>query len=348
MADMHESSRPLASFLLLTYNQRNYVEAALAGALEQDFSPLEILISDDGSTDGTYEYLEKAVTTYRGPHQICLLPRERNRGWTANVNRTFARAAGRLLLIAAGDDVSLPERTGHMVRQWQALGEGSIALFSSYFVTDARGAVVGRKDYLDGPHPSSVPRRVAGGVAVEGATAAYDRTVFDHFGPIRYRAVNEDVVLQFRASLLGGVSTVAHPLVRYRKWHGGLSSIEISATSASLESANERKRLSRVLRCLLNFRRDARLVCDISPSREAELQPIRALIDQRIRSVILRRSLLSAGLTERLCRFAQLSRIDAPASLRARDLLYALHPGATFQARLFYRRLRAATQGETR
>jgi len=43
------------SFLILTYNQVDFVENALSGAFSQTYSPLEIVISDDASTDGTRE-----------------------------------------------------------------------------------------------------------------------------------------------------------------------------------------------------------------------------------------------------------------------------------------------------
>jgi glycosyltransferase involved in cell wall biosynthesis len=43
------SNRPLVSFVLLTYNQEKYVADALRAALNQTYSPLEIIISDDCS-----------------------------------------------------------------------------------------------------------------------------------------------------------------------------------------------------------------------------------------------------------------------------------------------------------
>ena len=52
-------NKPLISFLLLTYNQENYIQDAINGALAQTYSPLEIIISDDCSTDGTYKKIEE-------------------------------------------------------------------------------------------------------------------------------------------------------------------------------------------------------------------------------------------------------------------------------------------------
>ena len=49
------NERPLVSFCIVTYNQEKYIRAAIEGALKQTYSPMEIIISDDCSTDGTYK-----------------------------------------------------------------------------------------------------------------------------------------------------------------------------------------------------------------------------------------------------------------------------------------------------
>ncbi len=47
-------SSPLVSMLLIAYQQADIIGAAIAGALAQTYSPLEIVISDDASGDGTW------------------------------------------------------------------------------------------------------------------------------------------------------------------------------------------------------------------------------------------------------------------------------------------------------
>ena len=47
--------RPLVSFCLKSYNQKRYLKNALQGAFAQTYRPLEIVISDDGSKDGSKE-----------------------------------------------------------------------------------------------------------------------------------------------------------------------------------------------------------------------------------------------------------------------------------------------------
>jgi glycosyltransferase involved in cell wall biosynthesis len=47
-------NKPLISFLLLSYNQEEYINDAVDGAFSQTYSTLEIIISDDCSNDNTY------------------------------------------------------------------------------------------------------------------------------------------------------------------------------------------------------------------------------------------------------------------------------------------------------
>ncbi|HUF60663.1 MAG TPA: glycosyltransferase, partial [Verrucomicrobiales bacterium] len=53
------TERPLVSFLLLAYNQEQYIHEAVEGAFSQTYSPLEIILSDDCSTDRTFEIMRE-------------------------------------------------------------------------------------------------------------------------------------------------------------------------------------------------------------------------------------------------------------------------------------------------
>ena len=73
-------SRPLVTLALMAYNQEQMIEGAVGGALAQTYSPLEILISDDCSTDRAFECAAAAVDDYEGPHQLRLNRNPHNLG----------------------------------------------------------------------------------------------------------------------------------------------------------------------------------------------------------------------------------------------------------------------------
>ena len=65
--------RPLICFGLLAYNQEPFIREAVEGALAQTYAPLEIILSDDCSTDRTFEIMQETVAAYRGPHKVVLM-----------------------------------------------------------------------------------------------------------------------------------------------------------------------------------------------------------------------------------------------------------------------------------
>lgn len=55
---MQNSTQPLVTVILLTYNQENLVAMAVESLLAQTYSPLEIILSDDASTDNTFAVMQ--------------------------------------------------------------------------------------------------------------------------------------------------------------------------------------------------------------------------------------------------------------------------------------------------
>lgn len=110
---------PRLSMLLIAYNQADTIRQAIVAALAKTYSPLEILISDDTSSEQTFAVMPQSVAGYRGPHKIKLLRNKKNLGIGAHLSHVAALAEGELLLVAAGDDVSLPERCTRMAQIWE-------------------------------------------------------------------------------------------------------------------------------------------------------------------------------------------------------------------------------------
>ena len=215
-------ARPLASLLLIAFNQQQTIAEAIAGAVAQTWTPLEILISDDASTDDTFGAMQAAVAGYRGPHRIVLNRNPANLGIGAHLSQLVAMSRGELLFVAAGDDVSLPQRCERVVESWLASGRRLDLIASALVDTDAGGT-----DHATiTPSDLGAYRNAADLVArpphLVGAAQAWTRRVFNRFGPLPSGVVAEDLIMVFRAVVSGGGMTLAEPLVRYRR--GGLSS----------------------------------------------------------------------------------------------------------------------------
>ena len=310
----HQPARPLVSLLLIAYRQADTVGAAIAGALAQTYSPLQILVSDDASDDGTWAAIQAALAGYSGAHQIVLNHNPENLGIGAHLSKLVALSAGELLLVAAGDDVSLPQRTARTVQAWLAHGRRPDLMASALVDIDAQGTAHGvlRPANLADWHGAA--DWIARPPHVIGAGQAWTRRLFDRFGPLPAGTVAEDLVMVFRAIVSGGAITLDEPLVQYRR--GGLSrrrrALRASEVSARLVS-NARHSLVE-LPCLL---RDAALagVSDVvAPTLQRQLARERHVAAQ-----------LAPGPPS-----ARLARLwhdrDVPAALRLRLWVYAACP----------------------
>ncbi len=92
---------PLVSILIPTYNQAKYIDQAVESALSQDWSDLEVVVSDDASSDGTREVLEK----YRDDERVRICRNTQNLGRVGNYRRClYELANGSWALILDGDD----------------------------------------------------------------------------------------------------------------------------------------------------------------------------------------------------------------------------------------------------
>jgi glycosyltransferase involved in cell wall biosynthesis len=104
---------PKVSVHLASYQQRDLLVEALESALAQDYPNLEIVVGDDGSTDGTHEMLREYQA--RHPDKIRLVLSTENRGTTANWNQILPRCTGELVAWLDGDDVWLPGKISRQV-----------------------------------------------------------------------------------------------------------------------------------------------------------------------------------------------------------------------------------------
>lgn len=106
---------PRVSILLTCYNHIAYLPAALEGVRAQTYRDYEIIAIDDGSTDGTRQWLSQQ------PDVRCVF-NETNLGTYATLNVGLEKAAGELIAVLNDDDVWLP---GKLERQVELLDSNS-------------------------------------------------------------------------------------------------------------------------------------------------------------------------------------------------------------------------------
>lgn len=220
---MHELERPLVTLAVFAFNQEKLIAAAVEAALAQDYSPLEILLSDDCSDDRTFEVMENIAARYKGRHRIVLNRNPANLGVGGHVNRVMELAKGELVVGAAGDDISVPQRVTRLVDFWVGNAKKADSLCSDLGAISPTGEAVG-KVIRGKPFEGSLADGVAvyfSGIA--GAAHAWTPRVFDRFGGVLPDSVCEDRIIPLRSRIMGGALYVPEPLVMYRLHRGNIS-----------------------------------------------------------------------------------------------------------------------------
>ncbi len=114
---------PKISVLVPLYNRKHYIAQTIDSVLNQTFQDFELIIRDDGSTDGSADFVAERYAAEISSGKIKLRRNEENIGEFPTDNRLIREATGKYFMILHSDDVYLPHALEHMytvAEQFQA------------------------------------------------------------------------------------------------------------------------------------------------------------------------------------------------------------------------------------
>lgn len=127
------SDNPLVSVVIPTYNRTRQTIAAIESVLAQTYPYVEVIVVDDGSTDGSEAVIERFVSQKtNGRHRVLFLSQP-NQGASVARNTGIAKAQGEYIAFLDSDDVWLPEKL-----EWQLKALEKFKDECRVCVTDAR------------------------------------------------------------------------------------------------------------------------------------------------------------------------------------------------------------------
>lgn len=233
---------PLASICLVSYNQEKYIEQALDGAFKQTYPNLEIIISDDCSSDNTFKIIKKKIDSYQGPHKVIVNRNEYNLGPRENFNKVlYELSHGEFLFIAAGDDICEENRVSYCIEIMTKHPEVTSLSCASCPINETGEKIAAPPEDTLNSGTYSIFTLAdychLNLLIFSGDSRVLRREVINKFPPLRY-SFSEDIFLFIRSLYLGEIAFIREPLSLYRQH-------DSSIMGQHRSSQNKRRKVSK-------------------------------------------------------------------------------------------------------
>ena len=211
---------PVVSAIIPTWNRRELLLHAIGSALAQTHPVDEIIVVDDGSTDGTADALREAF----GDRIVYV--RQANAGVSAARNRGMALARGRYFALLDSDDEWMPEKTARQVEWLDAHPDFGMVLCDVERIDIDRRPIdlLGRRAII--PEDGWVLPSVLANPTLVPVSAMFRREVYEDVGGFdESLRTAEDLDFHLRIARHWQIGVIDEPLARAIRGHDGLSAL---------------------------------------------------------------------------------------------------------------------------
>lgn len=231
-------SAPLVSVIMPVYNAERFVGASLKSILGQQYSKLQVVVVNDGSTDGS----EDVIRSFDDPRIVYLS--QANGGVSAALNTALKAATGSLIARQDADDISAPERIAKQVQffqnnpdtvilgSWGSYMAGTAAQ-DSELVRPTTDAAIRFALLFDSPFVSTSVMASASAFAIAGGFDGSER-------------VWDDYDMWSRLVAVGKAANLPERLVQYRVVGSGLT--QTNTRSADWVKEQRRRNIAAAIR----------------------------------------------------------------------------------------------------
>ncbi|MFW1676221.1 glycosyltransferase [Pontibacter sp. JAM-7] len=216
---------PRVSVLIPAWNEEVGIVKTLRSALNSDYPDLEIVVINDGSTDGTHQQIQDFLQSLPAEHRqlFCYLKLP-NGGKAKAMNCGLERASGELIVTVDADSLLDRQAVGRLVARF---ADPDVAAVAGNVVIGNRARSIEclqQLEYLYGfffKRGDSVFNSV---YIIGGAAAAYRRDVLQQLGGFDHSIITEDIEISTRILAHGYKTRYAHDAVVYTEgpsdWKG--------------------------------------------------------------------------------------------------------------------------------
>ncbi len=202
-ARIRPAAYPDVSILIAAYNEAKGIGDTLKSLAAQDYAgPFEILVLNDGSTDGTADVARRAIAELAFPANatVRVLDYPVNAGKAAVLNRGLAAARSDLIVTIDGDCWIMPDGLTHLVERLLSDPPETQAVAGAVMVRNARDTFLAKAQEWDYFHGIAAVKRMQsmfhGTLVAQGAFSIYRRAALEAVGGWP-ASVGEDIVVSW-------------------------------------------------------------------------------------------------------------------------------------------------------
>ena len=229
---------PLISVVLCTFNGADFLKEQIDSILSQTWKPIEIIISDDGSTDQTRSLLG----SYKNHPDIQLFFQDRNLGPIKNVEFALEKTTGNYIVFSDQDDIWKPEKIESL---YKSLGN-SLLVYSDSELVNENGETMNKKlSDLRHMYSGTNSKGFVFSNVVWGHAMMIQRKLLEYALPIPQN-IPHDIWLGYIATVRGGITYLDKVLTNYRQ-HSKTHTITIAVPTKTRSNEKRFKDFERQL-----------------------------------------------------------------------------------------------------
>jgi glycosyltransferase involved in cell wall biosynthesis len=212
------------SVAVCTFNGEPFLSAQLESIARQSRPPDEVVICDDGSSDGGEEFVREFAS--RGAFPVRFVANEGNLGSNRNFEKVIGLCHGSIVALADQDDIWYEHKLETIEKTFRT--NEVVAVFSDADLIDERSIPLGLRLWTTFSFDPAEQRKFMTGDAlgvlvkhpvVTGATMAFRRELFNCMTPIPANEIH-DQWMSFLLAAQGRFEMISEPLMQYRRHKG--------------------------------------------------------------------------------------------------------------------------------
>jgi glycosyltransferase involved in cell wall biosynthesis len=254
----NNANKPIVSVILCTYNAESFVQEAIDSILKQSFKDFELIIVDDGSSDGTREIIKKYVDS-----RIKYFPLKVNSGLVFSRNFAIEKSNGEYIALMDHDDISHPNRLRDQIDHIKK-NDADICSSFHYELNDATKKIKKRKSYTRNPDIQALLTVYS---PITNPSVMMRKKIFNSHSYSKEREMAEDYALWCELAKAGKKFTCCPKfLITYR----------VHTSQMSVAGVKNNKTVSHLIK--LNYIRDLLGVDYQAPSKQFFFSRLRVAV----------------------------------------------------------------------